>query len=333
MTFTTYTSVNQPHNRKDEQLMLFSIVVPVYNVESYLNRCMASLIKQTYQNIEIILVDDGSTDRSSEMCDNYAAQDSRIHVIHKKNGGLSDARNKGMDIATGEYILFVDSDDYIDVDACQNLCNYAVHGYDILIADAIIENGNKDLSHISKTGAVWNGIEYLLLAHQEKKAPMAVWLNAYRRTFLIENNLSFKFGILHEDEEFTPRAFLKAHSVIYTNLKFYHYVIRENSICTKSDKRRNAQDIYTTCCELEVLYNKINHPKLKIYLLDSLTRMYLNIFQVGKLYQYGKEFLHKDLVYRNAKLSKTRLKAALYILSPRLYYFTNKTCKKGFHHV
>lgn len=313
--------------------MLFSIIVPVYNVKPYLDRCLTSIIRQTYPDIEIVLVDDGSTDGSSETCDNYAAQDSRIRVIHQKNGGLSDARNKGMDIATGEYILFVDSDDYIDLDTCQNLYNYAVYGYDILVADAIVENGKKDLSHISKVGTVWSGKEYLLLAHQEKKAPMAVWLNVYRRTFLLENNLFFKFGILHEDEEFTPRVFLKAHSVIYTNIEFYHYVIRENSICTQNDKRRNAKDIYSTCCELEVLYNKINHPKLKAYLLDTLTRMYLNTFQTGKLYQYGKEFLHKDLVYRNAKLPKTRLKAVLYTLSPKLYYFVNKTCKKGFHHV
>lgn len=101
--------------------MLFSIIVPVYNVASCLNRCITSLREQTYRDIEIILVDDGSTDSSSELCDEYAKADNRIRVIHKENGGLSDARNKGMELATGKYILFVDSDDYINQDACEKL--------------------------------------------------------------------------------------------------------------------------------------------------------------------------------------------------------------------
>lgn len=149
--------------------MLFSIIVPIYNIKPYLDRCLISLIGQTYKDIEIILVDDGSTDGSSELCDKYAAQDNRIQVLHKENDGLSDARNKGLELASGEYILFVDSDDYIDLNACQNLCNYTSLGCDILIADAIVENGNMDLTHISEIGTIFNGKEYLLLAHREKK--------------------------------------------------------------------------------------------------------------------------------------------------------------------
>lgn len=313
--------------------MLFSIIVPVYNVEPYLDRCMASLINQTYQNIEIILVDDGSTDRSSEMCDNYAAQDSRIHVIHKKNGGLSDARNKGLEIASGKYILFVDSDDYIDVNTCKMLLSYTSLGCDILVADAIVEKNNRKIAHKIEKEKILSGQQYLLSALNTKSCPMAAWLNIYRKSYLLNNNLCFKFGILHEDEEFTPRAFLSANSVIYTGIEFYHYVLRENSISTQNDKRQNACDTYNTCCELEKLYRELDNARLKKHLLDSLSCSYLDLFQVGKLYQYGKEFLHKDLVYRNAKLPKTRLKAVLYTLSPKLYYFINKTCKKGFRHV
>ena len=95
---------------------LITIIVPVYNVADYLERCIYSIINQTYKNLEIILVDDGSTDDSGLMCDDFASKDKRIKVIHKKNGGLSDARNVAIDIATGDYITFVDSDDYIELD-------------------------------------------------------------------------------------------------------------------------------------------------------------------------------------------------------------------------
>lgn len=313
--------------------MLFSIIVPVYNVETYLDRCVTSLIKQTYKDIEIILVDDGSTDSSSQICDKYKAADNRIQVIHKKNGGLSDARNKGLQIASGEYIFFVDSDDYIDFNTCKNFSYYASLGYDVLIGDAITVNGNSNLAHKIEPQKMLHGHQYLLSALQAGGSPMAAWLNVYRKTFLIENNLYFKFGILHEDEQFTPRVFLKAQSVIYTDITFYHYVIRKNSICQKKDKRKNAQDMYNTCCELENIYHGLEDKLLKKYLLDSLSCSYLDLFQSGKLYQYGKNFLHKSMVYRNAKLPKTRLKALLYTVSPRLYYCINKNYKKGIKHV
>ena len=102
---------------------LISVIVPVYKVEQYLDECVQSIINQTYKNLEIILVDDGSPDRCPEMCDEYARQDSRIKVIHKPNGGLSSARNAGIDIARGEYIGFVDSDDYIAHDMYEKLYN------------------------------------------------------------------------------------------------------------------------------------------------------------------------------------------------------------------
>ena len=104
---------------------LISVIVPIYNVEEYLNECVDSILNQTYKNLEIILVDDGSTDKSGIICDDYAKIDSRIKVIHKKNGGLSDARNVGIDRALGEFIIFIDSDDYIDHSMCEILLAYA----------------------------------------------------------------------------------------------------------------------------------------------------------------------------------------------------------------
>ncbi len=308
------------------QALKFSIIVPVYQVEEYLDRCVESLIGQTYKNIEIILVDDGSKDNSGKMCDLWAEKDSRIIVCHKSNGGLSDARNYGFDKADGDYILYVDSDDYIEADTCEKLSVFAEKGYDIVIGDAIVEGGKAYLDHIS-SNEVMTGEEYLLSAYLEGKAPMAAWLNLYRKNFLVENGLRFKCGILHEDEEFTPRAMLAAKSVVVTGVCFYHYVLRENSITTKKDKSRNAGDLYDTCCELERLYNVLEDGELKEQLLNSLSDKYLNMFFVGRLYKHGRNYIHKDFIKRNARLPRTKKKAKLYCLSPRLYYYTNKILK------
>lgn len=301
-------------------MMKFSIVIPVYNTEKYLDKCIRSAIDQTYQNIEVLLIDDGSQDNSAKICDEYAKKDSRIKVIHKENGGLSDARNCGIDIATGDYILLLDSDDYISLHAVENFLVYAEKNIDVIIGEVIVEGGNCSFKHI-KTENALSGKEYLLKAYREDKAPMAACFSVYNKKFLDSNNLRFKKGILHEDEEFSPRCLLLANSVICVENYFYYYQIRENSITTKKDKRKNAKDFYETCLSLEMIYNNLENKELKKHLLDSLSAKYLTVFQAGKLYQYGKEYLHKGFVIKNAKKFKTKLKALIYFISARLYYF------------
>lgn len=305
---------------------LFSIVVPIYKTEPYLHRCVDSLLSQSFSDIEIILVDDESPDRAPEICDAYAAAHSCVKVIHKANGGLSDARNCGIHAACGEYIIFVDSDDYIAPDTYARFAKYARNGYDILIGDAIVEGGICNLSHIQTTD-VLSGEEYLLRSFSAGNAPMAAWLNVYKKDFLLKNDLFFKKGILHEDEEFTPRCLLKANSVVCTGIPFYHYIIRDNSITTQKDKRKNASDLFDTCVSLKQIYTQLNNRRLKKYLINSLAAKYLSIFQVGRLHQYGNKYLHRRFVLCNSRFFKTRLKALLYFLSPRLYYFINQKLK------
>lgn len=121
-----------------------SIIVPVYNVEKYVERCIESIIKQSYKNLEIILIDDGSKDNSGKICDEYAQKDNRIKVIHKKNGGLSDARNTGLNIADGEYICFIDSDDYIHKDLVKdNLEKLIQQKADMICFNRFVINGEK----------------------------------------------------------------------------------------------------------------------------------------------------------------------------------------------
>lgn len=309
---------------------VFSIVVPVYKAENYLDACVQSLIKQTFSDIEIILVDDGSPDRCPALCDAYAAADPRVCVIHQANSGPSVARNAGIERARGAYVVFVDSDDTIDLDTCQRLLPFAEKHVDIIIGGGIGEGTQMRLFH-GHTSACVSGSEYLKLALQGGFMLMATWLYIYRRDFLQEQQLAYKPGILLEDEHFIPRAFLAADSVVESGACFYHYIIREDSITTKRDLRKNAADLYATCLELAALYEKLPDRELRELLLDSLVTKYLSTFQTGRLQQYGKEYIHKKFVLCNARRGKTVCKALLFTVSPSLYWHVNHITKQRTH--
>ena len=307
------------------QSPVFSIIVPVYKVEQYLARCVETLVNQTEKNIEIILVDDGSPDSCSALCDFYAAQYENVMVVHKENGGLSDARNEGLRKASGEYVMFVDSDDYVDLDACESLKPFVEKNVDVIVTDGLSEGRPVNLVHSGvKNNIIYSGEQYVKESVLFGKIPMAAWLYVYKRTFLTENNLFFKKGIYHEDEEFTPRALLVANSIINTGKAFYHYIIRDNSITTRKDKRKNADDLFDTCRILFAYYDKLEDKVLAKYLKDSLVNKYLSIFQEGKLYQYGEDYLHKEFILENAYKRKTKIKARLYNISPKLYWYINR---------
>lgn len=212
---------------------LISIIIPVYKVEKYLPRCIESVAAQTYKNIEIILVDDGSPDRCPEICDEYAQKDSRITVIHKENGGLSDARNTGIEAAHGRYLGFVDSDDYIHPDMYQKL-------YEALLAE--------------KTDAAVCGIErvdctdYQIKRIEDKEVHVYTGLQAVRNILdkdlhvvsviacgkLYKRSLfeqvRFPVRKLHEDEFTTYRVFYQCRKVVYLSGRYYYYFQRQNSI-------------------------------------------------------------------------------------------------------
>ncbi len=311
--------------------MLFSFVVPIYKVEDMLRRCIDSLIAQTYEDIEIILVDDGSPDGSLEICKEYQLRDSRIFVYSKENGGLSDARNYGLERARGDYVIFVDSDDYIDVRTCEMLLPFTKYAPDIIRGNAVREGGGAGmLRHaFMDKDKIYDGAEYLKAMILKKSMTMEAWLNIYRRQFLCNNSLQFKKGILHEDEEFTPRAYLKAERVIDAGVLFYHYVIRENSIMTKKDKRKNACDMLNTAREYEKILDDFGDKQLKNRLMDMFVAKYLSIYQEGALSRYGKEYMPKKFLWKNAHSVKTRLKAAVVCTSPRLYSFVHSLSKRN----
>lgn len=230
------------HNSK------ISIIVPVYNVEHELSRCVDSILNQSYSNIEVILVDDGSTDRCPSICDAFVMKDRRVRVIHKPNGGLSSARNAGLREASGEWILYVDSDDYILNDSCERLIAVgAKYDCDIVSADAIREfNGGREyMVHGSlDDGKCYPSRDFIIKTVKPCEWYAPAWLNLYKRSFLIENNLFFVEGLLHEDMEMQPRVFLAAKTVAYCAYPFYRYVDRASSImnASKVDERVTAME-------------------------------------------------------------------------------------------
>ena len=216
-----------------------SVVIPIYNVEKYLGECVDSVLRQTYKELEIILVDDGSPDRCGDICDEYARKDSRITVIHKPNGGLSDARNAGMELASGEYIYFLDSDDYLADNAVELLLKTArKHRTDILLFDGINFNEkgfapkfSESLLHKRKytTGS---GIGLINKAFEADDFICAVPLSFYRLDFLRREKLSFVKGLLFEDLMFNGEAFLKAGRMCSISEPLYMRRLHENSIMT-----------------------------------------------------------------------------------------------------
>ena len=304
--------------------MQFSIIVPVYNVEKYLHRCIQSLINQTYKDIEIILIDDGSTDSCPSICDFYKNKDSRIRVIHKENGGLSDARNVGLEIATGKYILFVDSDDTLILDTCQRFYDCITKNKDVdMFLGGLIDENSRRVSPTSKAiiGKKYSGEEYYINFNKDI-IPCAV-IPAYRREFLLNNKLLFIKGKYHEDNDFTPRAYLAATTVVNTGIFHYVRYIRDDSITQKKDKRKNLKDVLEIGYRLIDYSQKVNSPKAKKLLLDNICTSYLSMFYVTDIYQYKNENYSKYVDKRFVKMTSfsivNRLKCVLFIVSPKAY--------------
>ena len=223
---------------------MVSVIIPVYNVKNYLEKCVESVIGQSYKNLEIILVDDGSTDGSGALCDNLAENDHRIVVVHKQNGGLSDARNKGLDIAKGEYILFVDSDDYINPQLIERSLNSAKkHDADIVMFDYEAVEENSDKRELYS----FNLPKNVTINPRENKmvyttAPCA-WNKLYKAELFRNTGIRYPVGLHYEDLATSPRLFFYSSKVVYIDSPpLYYYLLREGSIMRNTDYTRNFTD-------------------------------------------------------------------------------------------
>lgn len=210
---------------------VISVIVPIYNVEKYLQRCVDSIINQTYRNLEIILVDDGSPDNCPKMCDDYAKIDNRIKVVHKENGGLSDARNAGMKVAAGEYVSFIDSDDYISLDFYKTLLQAIIDNDSDIVECGVVkfyENGKFDEYSDDQMIKNFNTVDGLEGLINENSFHQYVWNKLYKTNIALD--IPYAVGKLNEDEFWTYQIFGKAKKVTRINKTMYYYFQRGSSI-------------------------------------------------------------------------------------------------------
>lgn len=240
-----------------------SIIVPVYNVEAYIEECLESIINQTYQQLEIIVVDDGSTDKSNELVKTYLS-DKRIRFIEQENKGLSGARNSGLKVATGKYVLFVDSDDYIRVNMLTELVSRIEESKADLVRfngsafvdgmEKVVDHDYYDFSHRLEEKLIYREDSFQA---NRRTFVSPVYLYLVKRSVLTEHNLLFREDIIHEDELFTPQLFLAIQTMIYVNAAYYYRRYRENSIMTiqsTAQLQRSFDSYLKIFKELELLY-------------------------------------------------------------------------------
>lgn len=199
-----------------------TVIIPVYKVEEYLDKCVQSVVEQTYKNLEIILVDDGSPDNCPKMCDEWAKKDERIKVIHKENGGLSSARNAGLDIATGDYITFLDSDDFMTPEFSAVCCEIMnEHDIDVLVSQIVGKSQNYTYKCFE------NGVKKKILF------PISACSKIYRKVFLDIHNIRFLEGVYHEDVDFGIKILLAKPSIVLSRYEYYLYNIENNVSITR----------------------------------------------------------------------------------------------------
>lgn len=210
---------------------LITVIVPCYKVEQYLSKCIDSILAQTYQNLEIWLVEDGSPDRCGEICDRYAQKDSRIKVIHKMNGGLSDARNVAIDQATGEWISFVDSDDYIAPDYIATLYRLAVKNdcRCSVVQPVAFLDGEQPNPNDYDSFEVMSSMDAIAAMFYQTKLDTSAWNKLYHRS-LFETGIRYPKGYLFEDNPTTYRLFALCDKIAVSQKKMYYYRLREGSI-------------------------------------------------------------------------------------------------------
>lgn len=298
---------------------IVSVIVPVYKVERYIHKCVDSILNQSFTDFEVILVDDGSPDNCGKICDEYAEKDERIKVIHKENGGLSDARNVGLDVARGKYISFVDSDDWIHKDLLKDNVNRMIsENADVIIFNYIEVFKEERIKRVAvKTdyGDTYDRIYYF------SKAPVMVWCKLYKAD--LWKKLRFPVGLKHEDDYTLPYVVADAHKII-SNEKAYYYYNRtnENSIMHNLDET----DIYTHfLCYLQNLKaTEGKHPDLYKIALNKAFSGTLKIYNRNMVLNFLTE---EQLAEIDAFFKKYRKESGFLSMKLKLYLWGYFHCR------
>lgn len=296
--------------------MKVSVIIPVYNVQDYILECLNSIIYQDFKDFEVIIVNDGSQDNSINNIKSIIDNHSNIHLINKPNGGLSSARNEGLRYATGEYVIFIDSDDYIQKDFISSLyseakkynLDIACGGYTSIYSDNSIYPRIRN-RQIFKNKAT-SGKEILLNQLKNNDYCVEVWDDLYKREFLLDNNIFFIEGIVHEDEEFTSRALLVAQRVKAIETYGYMYRQRENSIMNTKCTIKNIDSIYYIINRFRKMFDLSQNDTEKICL--SYLILYMHNLYIQKILMCDEKNKYKllkkiDVVKISKGLDKSHL--------------------------
>lgn len=311
---------------------LISVIVPIYNVEKYLNRCIKSIINQSYTNLEIILVDDGSPDRCGEICDEWAKKDKRIKVIHKKNGGLSDARNVGIEIAQGEYLSFIDSDDYVHKDfikvlyenCLKNNADISMCGFRQTDKD---ENINKEIKN--------ENIRIIFskdVLEKKHNISCVAWNKLYKKS--IFNNIRYPKGKIHEDVAVIYKIMYYANKIVITDLELYFYFSAPESIMRSefSKKRLDALEVIKDSYKFFIENNEKSYAYfiLRDY-LDTILEFYKQSYLLkGEKLEIRKELrkeykkTYKKIISNPNTNISMKLKYVIYRFLPYIYVLVSK---------
>lgn len=293
--------------------MKFSIILPIYNVEKYLSACIDSILNQTFNDFEVILVDDGSPDKCPEICDDYARKDARVKVIHKPNGGQADARNVGLEAARGDYICYIDSDDYLANDGVlQLLADITVNNPDI-VHYKFKEWFERD-GHIADCRFDYNvPTEGRTLAEiycdlVDKDAYYnSAWSKIIRRSLLIDNNIRFERGIVGEDNEWYYHVVMVANSLVLVDECLYIYRRRKGSTTTTATRKNLVDQLHVLDKWVKILQEKPNEVRARV-VWGSLAKQYCSaliiyagLTGVSDLYPQLRE---KDYLLRYSKTKR-----------------------------
>ena len=291
---------------------LISVIIPVYKVEKFLDKCIKSVTEQLYTNLEIILVDDGSPDKCPMICDIWAERDKRIKVIHKSNGGLSDARNAGIKIAKGDYISFVDSDDWIAPNMYQIMIDSIQQENADIWACGIMVSDSEGEKPLKLPAIIGNSEKILELIYNDTQYPVATWNKLYQRKCW--ENLRFPGGKICEDAFTTYLLVAHAKKIVQINTPLYYYRIRSNSIMTATFNNKRMDEEEAWRCNYEYMkdhYPLIFHKAFDFYLqkvnvlIHTIPKSEYEIYKVE--YEYLRNILKENFFYILVK-SKMKFK-------------------------
>jgi len=300
---------------KEKMNEKISIIIPVYNVERYLRKCLNSLVQQTYHNLEIILVDDGSPDSSGQICDWYAKKDSRIHVIHKKNEGVARARNDGIEYASGDYISFVDSDDWMAANAYETLykglkryCADCAVGGCVKVIDkggALQPKKRKHTKIRCQSSA--EAMRHVLLEGS------AIWNRLFKRELF--EKIRFPLDRVNDDEVVALHVYAECKKIVFLDKDTYFYRIRQDSITTSAFSLRNIDYYYNSIDNLEFIKNKM--PRLvdcaEYKYIKTMLYSYVNLKRIKKNPKADKI---RQQLYRDIKSSRMAACRNSYVTLP-----------------